>query len=94
MDGPFFMGAFAAERMWDRLAEAERHREVLADALREVVRLGWSADSASTTHALLMQRQATRGAEKALRECGLLRPQDDPAMIPAAWLPGAEEDEG
>ncbi len=59
-----------------RLAEVECQREVLAEALREMARGGCNA----------------LAARAALRSCGLLRPQDDPSMIPAAWLPGAEEE--
>lgn len=80
----------ALEDMRTRLAEAERHREVLADALR-VISYGGCCETPGCTEE--DPKCDARTARAALRECGLLRPQDDPDMIPAAWLPGAEEEE-
>jgi hypothetical protein len=97
------MGGYAAARMWDRLTKAERQREVLAEALRkahaEIINVQ------ANYHRIALQKIPAGNAMKrlfpiwrimstALRECGLLRAQDDPSMIPAAWLPGAEEEEG
>lgn len=78
------------ENLTARLAEAERHREVLADALRGVLDPRTYGEWWVTP----AYDKAAEVARTALDECGLLRAQDDPAMIPAAWLPGAEEEEG
>lgn len=67
--------------LYASLAEAERQREVLAEALREIAAGGRRGKSDGVI------------ALDALRECGLLRPQDDPSQVPSVWLNPNEEND-
>lgn len=80
----------------DDYADLVAQREVLADALRDAFRrLNRIAMMTNGTGMQDVYNEAYPGkVRKALEECGLLRAQYDPSMIPAAWLPGAEEEEG